>query len=121
MVVDGMCGVGGNAVHFARRCSHAIGLDCSASRLALAAHNAALYGVRSRLDLLCADFLQPLPRMQVCDISKAVHVQGRLGLCHRGIYWVDEGPVNLEHMGTHADFVHHEVLKVPAAVPWDAL
>ena len=65
LVVDGMCGVGGNVVHFARRCAHAVGLDSCAPRLALAAHNAALYGVRRRLDLLCADFLQPLPRMQV--------------------------------------------------------
>ena len=56
MVVDAFCGVGGNAVHFARRCRHVIGVDNCLPRLQLAQQNAQVYGVAGRLDLLCADY-----------------------------------------------------------------
>ena len=56
VVVDAFCGVGGNAVHFAQRCKHVIGVDICASRLALAAQNARVYGVADRLDLICSDY-----------------------------------------------------------------
>lgn len=56
VVVDAFCGVGGNAVHFARRCAHVIGIDHCAPRLALAHQNAGVYGVADCLDLLCADY-----------------------------------------------------------------
>ena len=56
VVVDAFCGVGGNAVHFAQRCKHVIGVDICASRLALAAQNARVYGVADRLDLICTDY-----------------------------------------------------------------
>jgi tRNA/tmRNA/rRNA uracil-C5-methylase (TrmA/RlmC/RlmD family) len=56
VVVDAFCGVGGNAVHFAQRCKHVIGVDICATRLALAAQNARVYGVADRLDLICTDY-----------------------------------------------------------------
>jgi trimethylguanosine synthase len=56
IVVDAFCGVGGSAVHFAGKCAHVIGIDTCRPRLELAAHNAAVYGVGGRLDLLCTDF-----------------------------------------------------------------
>ncbi len=65
MVVDGFCGVGGSAVHLARRCSHVVAVDSCRPRLDLAAHNAAVYGVADRLELLCADFLRLPATLQV--------------------------------------------------------
>ncbi|BDA44841.1 probable trimethylguanosine synthase at C-terminar half [Coccomyxa sp. Obi] len=65
VVMDGFCGVGGSAVHFARRCPHVIGVDSCRPRLDLAAHNAGVYGVADRLELLCADFLSLPANMQV--------------------------------------------------------
>ena len=64
LVIDAFCGVGGNAVHFARRCAGVLGLDHNAARLALAAHNAGVYGVAQYLELVCSDIRTALPRMQ---------------------------------------------------------
>lgn len=67
MVVDGFCGVGGSAVHFARRCVHVVAVDSCRPRLDLTAHNAAIYGVAGRLDLLCADFFSLPAGLRVCQ------------------------------------------------------
>ncbi|KAH9941971.1 S-adenosyl-L-methionine-dependent methyltransferase [Amylocystis lapponica] len=56
-VLDAFCGVGGNAIAFARTCERVIALDTSPVRLALARHNAALYGVADRIEFVLADFL----------------------------------------------------------------
>ena len=77
VILDAFCGVGGNAIAFAKTCergapnrlvstsvlthpppaiSPVIALDVSPIRLALARHNAALYGVEDRIDFILADF-----------------------------------------------------------------
>jgi len=68
--MDAFCGVGGNTVHFARRCRHVIGVDTCRPRLELTRHNASVYGVADRLDLLCSDFFSLPRRLQV--LKKAV-------------------------------------------------
>ena len=66
-VVDAFTGAGGNGVQLAAACASVLGIDLSAARLAAAAHNAALYGVAARLDLLAGDVLALLPCVrQVC-------------------------------------------------------
>ncbi|EMD39118.1 hypothetical protein CERSUDRAFT_133981 [Gelatoporia subvermispora B] len=57
VVLDAFCGVGGNAIAFARTCERVIALDTSPVRLALARHNAAIYGVEDRIEFVLADFL----------------------------------------------------------------
>ncbi|KAI9062768.1 S-adenosyl-L-methionine-dependent methyltransferase [Trametes sanguinea] len=57
VILDAFCGVGGNAIAFARTCERVIALDVSPVRLALARHNAALYGVQDRIEFVLADFL----------------------------------------------------------------
>ncbi|KAI0766132.1 S-adenosyl-L-methionine-dependent methyltransferase [Trametes elegans] len=57
VVLDAFCGVGGNAIAFAKTCERVIALDTSPVRLALARHNAALYGVQDRIEFILADFL----------------------------------------------------------------
>ncbi|KAN0129372.1 RNA cap guanine-N2 methyltransferase domain containing protein [Lactarius tabidus] len=56
VVLDMFCGVGGNAIAFARTCERVIALDMSPTRLALARHNAALHGLSSRIEFVLADF-----------------------------------------------------------------
>ena len=63
--MDAFCGVGGNAVHFARRCRHVIGVDNCHARLELAQQNARVYGVAERLDLICADFFDLRNQLKV--------------------------------------------------------
>lgn len=57
VILDAFCGVGGNAIAFARTCERVIALDTSPVRLALARHNAVLYGVADRIEFVLADFL----------------------------------------------------------------
>ncbi|KAF8264507.1 RNA cap guanine-N2 methyltransferase-domain-containing protein [Lactarius quietus] len=56
VVLDAFCGVGGNAIAFARTCERVIALDTSPTRLALARHNAALHGLSARIEFVLADF-----------------------------------------------------------------
>jgi trimethylguanosine synthase len=75
-IVDAFCGVGGNTIAFAKTCERGefffwycgmrvlkfgrgavIALDTNPTRLALARHNAVLYGVADRIEFILADYL----------------------------------------------------------------
>ncbi|CAJ1381831.1 unnamed protein product [Effrenium voratum] len=56
VVVDGTCGVGGNAIQFAMNCRQVIAVDTDAQRLSDARHNAGIYGVASRIRFVHDDF-----------------------------------------------------------------
>lgn len=56
LVVDGTCGVGGNAIQFALSSRRVIAVDTMAERLKDAAHNARIYGVEDRIEFVCDDF-----------------------------------------------------------------
>jgi len=76
-IVDAFCGVGGNAIAFAKTCQRGesslsrafqmpidghswnlvIALDTSPTRLALARHNAQIYGVADRIEFILTDYL----------------------------------------------------------------
>jgi trimethylguanosine synthase len=56
--VDAFCGVGGNAIAFAQTCEHVIAIDNDETRLRLARHNAAIYGVADRIEFVLGDFIQ---------------------------------------------------------------
>ncbi|KAF9645621.1 S-adenosyl-L-methionine-dependent methyltransferase [Thelephora ganbajun] len=57
-IVDAFCGVGGNAIAFAQTCEHVIAIDNDETRLRLARHNAAIYGVADRIEFVLDDFIQ---------------------------------------------------------------
>lgn len=57
LVVDGTCGVGGNAIQFALSSDRVIGVDVDAQRLSDARHNAGLYGVSDRIEFVHDDFV----------------------------------------------------------------
>ncbi|MCA9697227.1 MAG: methyltransferase domain-containing protein [Myxococcales bacterium] len=54
-VVDAGCGAGGNAIAFSRAGCPVIAIERDAGRLALARHNAAIYGVADRIRFVAGD------------------------------------------------------------------
>ena len=43
LIVDGFCGVGGNAIQFAFTCERVIAIDIDPQKIAMARHNAGLF------------------------------------------------------------------------------
>ena len=64
LIVDAFAGVGGNAIQFAFTCERVIAIDIDPDRLAIAAHNAAVYGVADRIQFICADFMAIAHRLR---------------------------------------------------------
>ncbi|KAJ2766950.1 Trimethylguanosine synthase [Coemansia nantahalensis] len=62
-VVDGCCGVGGNAIKFASWCEHVIAVEIDPRRLAMACNNAQVYGVDGRIEFVAADFFDVAPAL----------------------------------------------------------
>ncbi|KAH8336575.1 hypothetical protein KR074_009361 [Drosophila pseudoananassae] len=58
LIVDAFCGCGGNAIQFANTCGRVIAIDIDAEKLAMAKHNASIYGVSHKIEFIHADFLQ---------------------------------------------------------------
>ncbi|KAH8288912.1 hypothetical protein KR054_012042 [Drosophila jambulina] len=58
LIVDAFCGCGGNAIQFANTCERVIAVDIDADKLAMAKHNAGIYGVAHKIEFVHADFLQ---------------------------------------------------------------
>ena len=54
-VIDACAGVGGNAIGFARAGCAVVAIDIDRDRLAMAKHNARIYGVSERIKFFCAD------------------------------------------------------------------
>jgi hypothetical protein len=85
-VVDGFCGAGGDAIALARMpwCREVIAVDLDPARLAMARHNAAIYGVEGRIRFLEGDFLGLAPRLAGAEA------------CYLDPPW-DAGPALREH------------------------
>jgi len=64
LIVDAFCGAGGNAIQFAFKCERVIAVDIDAEKIALARHNAAVYGVEDRIEFIVGDFLQVAPTLK---------------------------------------------------------
>ncbi|XP_032579325.1 trimethylguanosine synthase [Drosophila sechellia] len=58
VILDAFCGCGGNAIQFANTCGRVIAVDIDAEKLAMAKHNAGIYGVAHKIEFIHADFLQ---------------------------------------------------------------
>lgn len=56
LIVDGFCGVGGNAIQFALTCERVIAIDIDPQKIAMARHNASIYGVLDRIEFIVGDY-----------------------------------------------------------------
>lgn len=65
-VLDAFCGAGGNAIAFARMpwCEGVVAVERDPERLAMARHNAALYGVQDRIEFVLGDALALMPSLE---------------------------------------------------------
>ncbi|KAG8368702.1 hypothetical protein BUALT_Bualt15G0073100 [Buddleja alternifolia] len=61
VVIDAFAGVGGNAIQFAKVCQHVVAIDIDPNKVALAFHNAKIYGVEDCIDFIVGDFFQLAP------------------------------------------------------------
>jgi trimethylguanosine synthase len=66
VVIDGTCGVGSIAIACAREpgVTKVVAVDRDRTRLAMAAHNASIYGVSDRIDFVRGDLLELLGRLR---------------------------------------------------------
>lgn len=64
IVIDAFAGVGGNAIQFAKMCHHVVAIDKDPNKVALAFHNAKIYGVEDYIDFIVGDFLQLAPLLK---------------------------------------------------------
>ncbi|GAV03334.1 hypothetical protein RvY_13775 [Ramazzottius varieornatus] len=58
LIVDGFCGVGGNAIQFAMTCERVIAIDIDPVKIEYAKHNAKIYGVEDRIEFITGDFFK---------------------------------------------------------------
>lgn len=64
VVVDALCGAGGNAIQLAKTCSHVIAIDKDPKKIELARHNAEVYGVAHHIDFRVGDFFKLAPYLK---------------------------------------------------------
>ncbi len=62
-VIDACAGAGGNAIGFARAGCAVVAVEINQSRLAMARHNAKLYGVADRIEFICGDARAIVPEL----------------------------------------------------------
>ncbi len=67
-VVDGFCGVGGNAIAFARTCDEVYAIEKNKTRLEMARHNAEIYGVANKITFISGDFFHEAPKIKADGI-----------------------------------------------------
>jgi len=67
LVLDGMGGVGGNVIQFAKKFHITFCVDLSMERLILAKHNAAVYGVDQKVEFIRADYTNLAPHWRTID------------------------------------------------------
>ncbi|KAL6517657.1 hypothetical protein OROMI_033358 [Orobanche minor] len=64
VVIDAFSGVGGNAIQFAKVCGRVVAVDIDPNKVALAFHNAKIYGVQDHIDFIVGDFFQLAPLLK---------------------------------------------------------
>ena len=62
-VIDACAGAGGNAIGFARAGCSVVAIEINQSRLAMARHNAKIYGVADRINFVCGDACAIVPEL----------------------------------------------------------
>jgi len=63
-VIDACAGAGGNAIGFARAGCEVTAIELNRERLAMARHNARIYGVEDRIEFVCGDACRVIPERE---------------------------------------------------------
>ncbi len=63
-VIDGFCGVGANAIAFAKKGAKVYAVERDSRRLEMAKNNAKIYGVADKIEFVCGDFFHEAPRIK---------------------------------------------------------
>ncbi|GBC07833.1 hypothetical protein RclHR1_07710017 [Rhizophagus clarus] len=63
-IIDAMCGVGGNAIQFAKTCKKVIAIDIDKTKLYCAKNNASIYGVEDKIEFILGDFYDLIPQLK---------------------------------------------------------
>ncbi|XP_020521124.1 uncharacterized protein LOC18431442 isoform X2 [Amborella trichopoda] len=63
-IIDCFTGVGGNAIQFARKGNHVIGIDIDPQKINYAQHNARVYGVADHIDFVKGNFFHLAPTLK---------------------------------------------------------
>ena len=58
VIVDGFCGIGGNAIRFATTCKRVIAIDIDPTKIEYAKHNARVYDVHDKIEFIVGDFFK---------------------------------------------------------------
>ena len=64
VVIDAFCGVGGNTIQFARCCPKVYAIDIDPEKIAMAQHNARIYGVEDKIEFFEGDFFHLAKNLQ---------------------------------------------------------
>ncbi|TPX32214.1 hypothetical protein SmJEL517_g04627 [Synchytrium microbalum] len=63
VIVDAMCGVGGNSIQFAMCCEKVIAIDHDPLKIEMARANARVYGVADKIEFVVGDVFEVLPTL----------------------------------------------------------
>ena len=62
--LDAFCGVGGNAIQFAKTCDKVVAIDIDPIKIDAAKNNAKIYGVENKIEFIVGDFFQVAPSIK---------------------------------------------------------
>lgn len=103
VVVDAFAGAGGNAIQFALAGCHVIAIEIDSRRAGHLAHNAAIYGVSDRIEIVNGDFLK---------LSKGIHADvAFFSPPWGGPNYYLQGSYDVESMGGQEAFGLRNLLK----------
>ncbi|KAK8389300.1 hypothetical protein O3P69_008787 [Scylla paramamosain] len=91
VVVDAMCGAGGNAIQLAKTCGQVIAIDKDPRKVELARHNAQVYGVADRIDFRVGNFFKLASSLK----ADVVYLSPPWG----GMEYLEEEVYNVYHLG----------------------
>ncbi|KAK7075232.1 Trimethylguanosine synthase [Halocaridina rubra] len=99
VVVDAFCGSGGNSIQLAITCKRVIAIDRDPTKIALARHNAAIYGVGDSIEFVVGDFFKIAPTISA-DVVFLSPPWGGTEYMHEKIYDVKklDGAMSCEEL-----------------------
>jgi len=108
IVVDGFCGVGGNAIQFALTCDRVIAVDFDINKINMARNNAEVYGVAHKIEFIVGDFFQVVPHL----VADAIFLSPPWG----GPEYLRQRTYDLHHMGNQDHMDGFEVFSAAKRV-----